>query len=77
AAWGGAGADVFVAGGGVDVIKDFQEGDRIDVSGLFRSYGALERALREEGDDVVIDLRGSGSLTVENVGALDKGDFLF
>ncbi len=77
-AWGGAGADLFVVGSGAEVIKDFQAGDRIVLAGVFGSYAALERQLRQEGDDVVIDLPGrANTLTVENVGTLEKGDFLF
>ena len=77
-AWGGAGADVFVAGAGADVVKDFQDGDRIDLSAFFRSFAALESRMEEEDGDVVIDLPGGGNtLTIERVGALDKGDFLF
>lgn len=77
-AWGGAGDDLFMCGPGSDVVKDFQAGDRIVLTGLYRSYAALEDRLRQEGDDVVIDLPGSGnSIRIENVGTLDKGDFLF
>jgi VCBS repeat-containing protein len=74
---GGEGDDVFVAGSGADVIKDFQNGDRIDVSAHFGSFAALKKHMEEEDGDVVIDLSGASTLTVEKVDLLDKGDFLF
>jgi VCBS repeat-containing protein len=79
-AWGGADSDVFVfaPGTGLDRIKDFQDGDRIELKGLYSSFAQVQQHMKVVGDDVVIDLPGAGnSITIERTGLLDKFDFVF
>lgn len=80
---GGADADTFVFAGSVndDVITDFEVGvDKIDVS----SYGAISAgaaldAIAQVGADVLIDLKGDGTITLQNIAVEDLSfdDFIF
>jgi len=64
---GGEGADVFVveAGGGHDVIRDFQPGtDRIDLSGLELGLSFDHLIIRQMGPHTWIGFRGEEGLTL-------------
>ena len=81
---GGEGADTFVAGpgDGDDTVEDFVRGeDMIDLTRFDGVAGFDDLTLRQSGDDLVIDLRGSGggTLTLEGtaLGDIDGDDFLF
>ena len=78
---GGAGADVFIlGGGGNDTIADFAhaQGDKIDLSAFsrFASFADILASATQVGADTVINT-GSGSLTLKNVAmsSLTAGDF--
>ncbi|WP_299360859.1 M10 family metallopeptidase C-terminal domain-containing protein [uncultured Paracoccus sp.] len=75
---GDAGADRFViAGGGRDVIKDFQPGqDVIDLSVAFDSLSAVRAAATLTGRAVVIDL-GVGTLRIAGFDLDDLGSDCF
>ncbi|MBU2992079.1 hypothetical protein Q4555_10810 [Octadecabacter sp. 1_MG-2023] len=80
---GGAGADVFIFEGTVnyDVITDFEVGiDQID----FTAYGPISDAdaaaiASQTGSDVVLNLSGSGQVTLEGIalGDLSLSDFIY
>ncbi|MGK9236946.1 M10 family metallopeptidase C-terminal domain-containing protein, partial [Inquilinus limosus] len=85
---GGAGNDVFAynsRGFDADTITDFNtNGDRIDLAYLHVSdFGSLQPFMRQDGDDVVIDLGFYNSddefIRLENVtiGSLSASDFVF
>lgn len=61
--FGGVGADLFVASPGLDRIVDFHaaEGDRLRVEAV------SSPTLRQEGDDVVVDLGAAGRIVLEGV----------
>ena len=78
----GTDADTFVFGlnHGDDTIKDFHtDQDKIDLTAFGTSFDEL--ATRQDGDNVVIDLTGSGggTITLENVALeeLESTDFIF
>ena len=83
--YGYKGADTFVynAYDGNDTIKDFTNGeDTIDLSTFTSITGLSDLNVRQDGNNVVIDLSdytGGGSITLENVhlSELDDGDFHF
>jgi Ca2+-binding RTX toxin-like protein len=70
---GGDGADTFVLSGansGADVITDFDVSeDQIDLSGVtgFDSFDAIMAAASENGGNVLIDLSGGNTLTLNGV----------
>jgi T1SS-143 domain-containing protein len=68
---GGAGDDIFVlqADGGLDVVKDFDAGDVLDVSGLIDGYDALQDSI----NDFVFSTEANGNTTVY-VDASGSGD---
>ena len=73
---GGPGADVFVFAydSGHDIVTDFQIGeDRLDLSSLAGIDSMDDLNLRQEGDDLVIDLlaHGGGEITLEDVNQAD------
>ncbi|MBX9459196.1 MAG: M10 family metallopeptidase C-terminal domain-containing protein [Rhizobium sp.] len=73
---GGAAADTFVfaTGTGHDTIADFQDGiDLIDITGIrkINDFAQIADAMTQNGTDVVIDLGGKDSLTIQNV-TIDK-----
>ncbi|MEM1383144.1 MAG: spondin domain-containing protein [Pseudomonadota bacterium] len=82
---GGGGSDVFVvgSGSGMDVVVDFEagtDGDQVDVSTLgFAMLSDVLDASMDDGGDLVIDLGGSDSITLENVlaGDLVEENFIF
>ncbi len=79
-ATGGAGADIFVADQGTEVITDFTPGvDKIDVSagGISNIY-QLRAFASQVGGDTVASYEG-GTLTFKGVslGSLSAGDFIF
>ena len=83
---GGANADSFVFGvaAGRDVITDFQASgqgqDTIDFSSTdINSFKTLSGLMKQRGDDVLIDLHGGASITLQGVELRDLGadDFLF
>ena len=79
---GGPGADVFVFayGSGHDVVTDFSiDEDRIDLS-AFAGIDAMDDLnLRQQGDDIVIDLleHGGGEITLQDVNQPDLADTHF
>jgi hypothetical protein len=80
---GGAGADRFKAGIGADAIADFShaQGDKIDLSGVV-GFSSLSDVLAhgvQSGENAIINLGGSNSLTLMNVSlaTLGAGDFVF
>ena len=79
---GGPGADVFVFAydSGHDIVTDFQiDEDRIDISSLAGIDAMDDLNLRQEGDDLVIDLlaHGGGEITLEDVNQADLVDTHF
>ena len=91
---GGAGRDKLVGGGGADVfifdasvsetgndrLYDFSEEDTLLFSGFeFSSYDELMEAVTQDGNDVVMALSESSSLTLHNysVSNLNADDFVF
>lgn len=73
---GGSAADTFIftTGTGSDTIADFQDGiDLIDITGIkkINDFAQIAEAMTQVGADVVIDLGGKDSLTVQNV-TIDK-----
>ncbi len=79
---GGNGADIFVfravAGEGSDFIADFLQsaGDKIQLTGIYSSFNQAQTHFTTAGGDLVIDL-GVGTVTVDNLGSLASGDFIF
>ena len=79
---GGPGADIFVFAydSGHDIITDFQiDEDRIDLSSLAGIDSMDDLNLRQEGDNLVIDLlaHGGGEITLEDVNQADLVDTHF
>ena len=81
---GGAGDDTFVyaAGDGNDTITDFTDGtDTIDLSAMTEIESFLDLAVKQDGENTVIDLSewGGGEITLENFTStnLDASDFDF
>ena len=73
---------VYTQDGGHDTIYDFTNGeDKIDLTAFDRAGGFANLDVRQDGDDVVIDLTkfGGGTLTLSNFKMEDLGDedFLF
>jgi serralysin len=73
---GGSGADVFqlLAGGGWDVITDFETGtDRLHLAAFdgFATAAAVLAALRQNGDNVELDLGGGQGITFLNRSVAD------
>ncbi|MEM7412829.1 MAG: calcium-binding protein [Myxococcota bacterium] len=77
---GGDGEDTFVfrANAGRDVVTDFEEGDRLDVSDLFDSAEDALTAARQVGANTVVDLGSGDRVTLVGVQAddLDADVFL-
>ena len=79
---GGPGADVFVFAydSGHDIVTDFQiDEDSIDLSSLAGIDSMDDLNLRQQGDDLVIDLlaHGGGEITLEDVNQGDLADTHF
>jgi ELWxxDGT repeat protein len=84
---GGAANDLFIfqAGFGQDVITDFQgngaaAGDTIRFgAGTFADYAAVQAAMTQQGNDVLITLNAGNILTLQNttIAQLNAQDFLF
>ena len=79
---GGPGADVFVFAydSGYDIVTDFQvDEDSIDLSSLVGIDSMDDLNLRQQGDDLVIDLlaHGGGEITLEDVNQDDLADTHF
>ncbi|MEM1313378.1 MAG: CARDB domain-containing protein [Pseudomonadota bacterium] len=79
--WGGGGRDVFVIARnqGRDEIKDFRNGDRVDLTAFeFANFRQVERRLERDGRDTDLDLPGRGELTFARTrpGQLDEDDFI-
>ena len=80
---GNDGNDVFVFGarGGRDTVTDFEAGDQLDLSAAalgFDDFADLSHAIRQVGEDAVIDLGRHDSVTLEDVQAstLTSEDFI-
>ncbi len=79
---GGGGDDVFVIteGGNSDTITDFITGDVIELADFeLKTFTDVMAAATQDGVDVVIDMGGGETLTLENVqlAALSEADFDF
>ena len=79
---GGGGNDIFYYashGLGVDTITDFNVGDRINVHGLFGSFGALSGALSQNGADTVITVGATEQIILQGINFtnLHTNDFIF
>jgi hypothetical protein len=79
---GGGGSDTFVLreGGGNVTITDFRAGDSIRLEHYSaQSFAALQSAMTQSGNDVVIHLDAGQTLTIQNttVSALTAGEFAF
>ena len=79
---GGPGADVFVFAydSGHDVVTDFSiDVDRIDLSAFAGIDAMDDLSLRQQGDDLVIDLlaHGGGEITLQDVNQPDLADTHF
>ena len=82
--FGGPGNDTFVfaPGNGNDTIKDFGRGnDRIDLNAFTDIDAFSDLSIKQQGDDVVVDLSGQGGgsivLSDFNITNLDAADFIF
>ncbi|MEM6440474.1 MAG: hypothetical protein AAF763_12365 [Pseudomonadota bacterium] len=78
---GGAGRDVFrfAENGGRDKIKDFRDGDRVDLRGIdgLDDISDVQRAARDRGDDLLLRF-GKDRLTIEDYqrSDIEDADFL-
>ncbi len=73
---------VYTQGDGHDTIYDFTSGeDKIDLTAFDRAGGLANLDLRQDGDNVIIDMTkfGGGTITLSNVKVadLDEDDFIF
>jgi Ca2+-binding RTX toxin-like protein len=80
--FGEAGADLFrfSAGGGGDVIGDFENGtDKIDISAFGYTWDGLSQAIGQNGTDSFINLGFGTVVVLTGVAAstLDQTDFIF
>ncbi|WP_238365831.1 calcium-binding protein [Mesobacterium pallidum] len=80
---GGGGRDTFVfaAGCGAEVIADLEARDWIELAAStgLTDFAAVQGALSQQGQDVVLDLGNGDSVLIEDValGQLNSGDFIF
>lgn len=80
---GGGGADIFVflQRGGKDVILDFKNTDRIDLSEIarFDKFADVKANAHTDGHDLILTLSASSEVTLTGISikALDGHDFIF
>ncbi len=78
---GGGGADLFrfSSGSGADIITDFEQIDRLDVSDFFGDSHTALGAATQDGHNTLIDLGDGDSITLENfaVSNLTVDNFAF
>ena len=77
---GGNGADVFVYSGGLDAVRDFKPGDRVDLTGSgIRDFEDLAAHIGQTAAGAKILFQKGDSLLLKSVLAsdLDEADFVF
>lgn len=78
---GGEGADMFWAGTNTDhdVITDFDGADRIMLWNIYGGWDFIQSNMHQAGDDTVITLSESSSVTLLNVdmSTIDMNDFSY